>query len=38
MLNFIISQLGKTFYNKGIEEAQRYMTERVEELFDLQRY
>lgn len=38
MLDFIIWQLGKTFYNKGIEEAQRYMTERVEELFDLQRY
>lgn len=38
MIDFIISELGKTFYNKEIEDAQRYMIERVEELLDLQRY
>lgn len=38
MLDFIISELGEVIYNKGIEDAHRYMSERVEELLDLQRY
>lgn len=38
MVDFIISELGEVIYNKGIEDAHRYMSERVEELLDLQKY
>lgn len=38
MVDFIISELGEVIYNKGIEDAHRYMNERVEELLDLQKY
>ena len=38
MVDFIISELGDFIYNKGIEDAHRYMSERIEELLDLQKY
>lgn len=37
MLDFLIDTMGPHFYNKGLEDAQRYMIERVDELLDLQK-
>ncbi|PGS50200.1 DUF2164 family protein [Bacillus sp. AFS041924] len=35
LLDFISQKLGPMFYNKGIEDSQRFMTERVEDLYAL---
>ncbi|WP_088071371.1 DUF2164 family protein [Gottfriedia luciferensis] len=35
LLDFITEKLGPMFYNKGIEDSQRFMSERVEDLYAL---
>jgi uncharacterized protein (DUF2164 family) len=35
LLDFITEKLGPMFYNKGISDAQRFMGERVEDLYAL---
>ena len=35
LLDFISQKLGPMFYNKGIEDSQRFMSERVEDLYAL---
>ena len=38
LVDFMIQEFGDTFYNKGIEDAQRYISEYVDNIIDLQRY
>lgn len=38
LVDFIINEIGTVIYNKAVEDVHRYMSERVEELLDLQRY
>lgn len=38
LTDFIIDEMGYIIYNKAIEEVHRYMSERVEEVLDLQQY
>lgn len=38
LTDFIIDEMGYIIYNKAIEEVHRYMSERVEEVLDLQKY
>lgn len=38
LVDFIIDEMGYLIYNKAIEEVHRYMSERVEEVLDLQKY
>ncbi len=35
LLDFISQKLGPMFYNKGVEDSQRFMSERVEDLYAL---
>ncbi|MBU5483801.1 DUF2164 domain-containing protein [Clostridium sp. MSJ-11] len=37
LLNFIIEELAGEFYNQGIEDAYRYMNDRVEDMLGLQK-
>ncbi len=36
MLDFIIEKLAPEFYNQGVEDACRYMSERVEDVLSIQ--
>ena len=38
MLNFIIEELAPEFYNKGVYDSYKYMTERSEDLLSIQIY
>ena len=38
LIDFIIKEFGSIFYNKGIEEAQHYISEYVDNMIDLQKY
>lgn len=38
LTDFIIDEMGYIIYNKAIEEVHRYMSERIEEVLDLQKY
>ena len=38
LVDFIISELSPPIYNQGIADAYGYMSNRVEELFELQRF
>lgn len=35
LIDFITQKLGPLYFNKGIEESQRFMSERVEDLYAL---
>jgi uncharacterized protein (DUF2164 family) len=35
LLDFISQKLGPLYFNKGIEQSQKFMTERVEDLYAL---
>jgi uncharacterized protein (DUF2164 family) len=37
MLNFIIEDLAAEFYNKGIYDSYKYMSDRVEDVLTIQR-
>ncbi|WP_315120632.1 DUF2164 domain-containing protein [uncultured Clostridium sp.] len=37
VLNFIVEELAGEFYNQGIEDAYRYMNDRVEDMLGLQK-
>lgn len=37
LLNFITEELGTEYYNQGITDAYRYMTDRAEDLLGLQK-
>ena len=37
MLDFIAEQLGPEFYNKGVEDAYRYMKDATEDLLSIRR-
>ncbi len=38
MLNFIIEELAPEFYNKGVYDSYKYMSERTEDLLSIQKY
>ncbi|MDF2675524.1 MAG: hypothetical protein K0R09_3796 [Clostridiales bacterium] len=37
MLNFIIEELASEFYNKGVYDSYKYMSDRVEDLLAIQK-
>lgn len=37
ILNFIIEELASEFYNQGVYDAYRYMTDRVEDMLGIQK-
>ncbi|MFA6989367.1 MAG: DUF2164 domain-containing protein [Candidatus Gastranaerophilaceae bacterium] len=37
ILDFIIEKLAPEFFNQGIAEAHKYMTERLEDLYSIQK-
>jgi uncharacterized protein (DUF2164 family) len=37
VLDFIVEKLGPQFYNMGVADASRYMSERVEDMLSLQK-
>jgi uncharacterized protein (DUF2164 family) len=37
MLNFIIEELAPEFYNKGVADSYKYMSDRVEDLLAIQK-
>ena len=37
ILDFIIEKLAPEFFNQGIAEAHKYMTERLEDIFSIQK-
>jgi uncharacterized protein (DUF2164 family) len=38
MLNFIIEELAPEFYNKGVHDSYKYMSDRVDDLLSIQKY
>ena len=38
MLNFIIDKLAPEFYNQGVYDAYKYMSDRVEDVLSIQKY
>jgi len=38
ILEFIIEELAPEFYNQGIYDSYKYMTERVEDILSIQKY
>lgn len=38
LVDFIVDEIGNIIYNQAIDDVHRYMSERVEELLNLQRY
>ena len=38
MLNFIIEELAPEFYNKGVYDSYKYISERAEDLLSIQKY
>ncbi len=38
ILDFFIEKLGAEMYNKGIQDAQRYMEEKVMDMIELEKY
>lgn len=38
MVDFIIEGMGAYFYNKGLDDAMRYINDRVEEIQDFKKY
>jgi uncharacterized protein (DUF2164 family) len=37
MLNFIIEEIAPEFYNKGVYDSYRYMSDRVEDILTIQK-
>ena len=37
VLDFIVDQLGREFYNQGIDDAISYMTDKVDDLYGLKK-
>lgn len=37
MLDFIIEELGPEFYNQGVHDSYKYMSDRVEDLLSVQK-
>ena len=35
-LNFVVEELAPEFYNQGVQDAYRYMTERCEDMLSIQ--
>ncbi|MCT4507894.1 MAG: DUF2164 domain-containing protein [Tepidibacter sp.] len=38
ILDFFIKELAPEFYNQGVSDSYKYISDRVEELFDIQKY
>lgn len=38
MLDFFIDELAPEFYNKGVADSHQYMSDRIEDLLDIQKY
>ncbi|WFD12269.1 DUF2164 domain-containing protein [Tepidibacter hydrothermalis] len=38
ILDFFIKDLAAEFYNQGVSDSHKYMSDRVEELFEIQKY
>lgn len=38
ILDFFVEKLGPEMYNQGIQDAQRYMEERVMDMLELEKY
>ena len=38
ILNFFVEKLGPEMYNQGIQDAQRYMEERVMDMLELEKF
>ncbi|KOO42790.1 DUF2164 domain-containing protein [Priestia koreensis] len=38
ILDFISNKLAPHFYNKGVADAHQYLSERLEDVFEIQRY
>lgn len=38
ILNFIIEELAPEFYNQGVYDSYKYMTDRVDDLLSIQKY
>ncbi|PLR99153.1 DUF2164 domain-containing protein [Bacillus sp. T33-2] len=38
LLDFITEKLGPHFYNLGVQDSYQYLSEKMEDLFDLQKY
>ena len=38
LLDFITLKLGKIYFNKGVQDSQKYMSERLEELIEIEKY
>ncbi len=36
ILNFVVKELAPEFYNQGVQDAYRYMTERCEDMLSIQ--
>ena len=36
ILNFVVKELAPGFYNQGVQDAYRYMTERCEDMLSIQ--
>lgn len=37
LLDFITDKLAPHFYNEGVTDSQRYMSEKIEDLFEIQK-
>lgn len=38
LLEFIIENLAPQFYNMGVEDSHTYLTEKLDDLFEIQKY
>lgn len=38
ILDFFIEKLGPQFYNQGVLDAHAYMSDKIEELYEIQKY
>ncbi|CAH2213292.1 DUF2164 domain-containing protein [Tepidibacter aestuarii] len=38
ILDFFIKELASEFYNQGVSDSYKYMSDRLEELFEIQKY
>lgn len=37
LLDFIIEKLAPAFYNLGVEDSHQYMTEKIDDMFEIQK-
>ncbi|WP_125152323.1 DUF2164 domain-containing protein [Clostridium rectalis] len=38
ILNFIIEEIAPEFYNQGVYDSYKYMTDRIEDILSIQKY